>query len=356
MTENDLNDLDQEQLNDERLRRMKALMRQLYRDEFETKHFRVPPIKGKTMILLVSFISIIVFGVTTLYNYNRFVTLEEVILSEKGHVEATLQFRANLFTNLFNLALNQADVEREVFHHVANARTEMKGTADNGSVADRAVAGKGATEAKLPALAGATGTVLVPDVVSRLLAIVEQYPDIKSSTTYQQLMDKLVAMEDRVAVRRNDANEAIRVYNTLITTFPWYLLSKAVGFQRYEYYKFDVNDTLLSADVFNRLLPAPAPRERARPVVRPALVVTPEPLAKPEAVAKPEAIARPEAVAKPEPIARPEAVAKPEPLAKPEPIAKPEPLVVMPEPVARPEPATAAEPVAKPEADPEVKP
>ena len=137
MTEDDLNDLDQEQLNDERLRRMKALMRQLYRDEFETKRFKVPPIKGKTMILFISFISIIVFGVTTLYNYNRFVTLEENILSSKGHVEAAMQFRANLFGNLFNLALNHADVEREVFHHGANARTEIKG----GGVAEKAVAG-----------------------------------------------------------------------------------------------------------------------------------------------------------------------------------------------------------------------
>ncbi|MBF0583809.1 MAG: LemA family protein [Magnetococcales bacterium] len=259
MTEDDLNELDQEQLNDERLRRMKALMRQLYRDEFETKRFKVPPIKGKTMILFVSFVSIVVFGVTTLYNYNRFVTLEETILSAKGHVEAAMQYRANLFGNLFNLALNQADVEREVFHHVANARADIKG----GGAAE--VVGKAPVEGKLPVgMGAAVGGVAVPDVVARLLAIVEQYPDIKSSTTYQQLMDKLVALEDRVAMRRNEVNEAIRVYNTLITTFPWYLLSKAVGFQRYEYFKFNTGDTLLSADIFDRLLPAPAKRGQSQ--------------------------------------------------------------------------------------------
>ncbi len=288
MTENDLNDLDQEQLNDERLRRMKALMRQLYRDEFETKRFKVPPIKGKTMILFVSFISIIVFGVTTLYNYNRFVTLEESILSTKGHVEAAVQYRANLFNNLFNLALNLADVEREVFHHVANARTDLRGGAEGKSVADKALAGKGAPGATLPAVAGvAAGT---SDVVARLLAIVEQYPDIKSSTVYQQLMDKLMAMEDRVAMRRNESNEAIRIYNTLITTFPWYLLSKAVGFQRYEYYKFNTGDILLSADVFDRLLPAPAARERVMaPVAEPGTKPVAEPTPAAEPVAKPMA-------------------------------------------------------------------
>ncbi|MEO5364238.1 MAG: LemA family protein [Magnetococcus sp. DMHC-8] len=275
MTEDDLNDLDQEQLNDERLRRMKALMRQLYRDEFETKRFKVPPIKGKTMILFVSFISIVVFGVTTLYNYNRFVTLEEDILSARGHIEAALQYRANLFGNLFNLALNQADVEREVFHHVANARTEIK-SVDGKGVVDQALAGKGAVEAQGGAAAvGAGGTV---DMVARLLAIVEQYPDVKSSEVYQQLMEKLVSLEDRVASRRGEANEAIRIYNTLITTFPWYLLSKAVGFQRYEYYKFSASDAMISADVFARLLPAPAPRERSvAPVAVPEAGDRPKP-------------------------------------------------------------------------------
>ena len=256
MNENDLNELDQEQLNDERLRRMKALMRQLYREEFETKSYKLPPIKGKTLILFVSFFSIIVFGVTTLYNYNRFITLEEHIFSVQGHVETAKQFRANLFSNLVNLALNHADVEREVFHYVADARSEIVGGAGKGRGANVASAGNMpdttvASQAGLGAMAGITSSL------SRLLAIVEQYPDIKSSLIYQQLMDKLVAMEDKVTKRRDEANEAIRVYNTLISTFPWYVLSKATGFARHEYFRFNINDSLLSADVFDRLLPAP---------------------------------------------------------------------------------------------------
>ena len=266
MTEDDLNDLDQEQLNDERLRRMKALMRQLYRDEFETKRFKVPPIKGKTMILFISFVSIVLFGVTTLYNYNRFVTLEEHILSNKGHVSVAMQNRTNLFTNLFNLALNHAEVEREVFHYVADARSEINGGTDKRGVAKPEGVVKGVLDSKLPTVPGSGATVM-PGVVSRLLAIVEQYPDIKSSQTYRQLMETLVTMEARVVKRRNATNEAIRVYNTLISTFPWYLLSKAVGFHRYGYYQFDASDTLLSADVFERLLPVVLSRgQKAAPL------------------------------------------------------------------------------------------
>ena len=284
MSEDDLTELDQEQLNDERLRRMKVLMRQLYREEFEAKSYRLPPIKGKTLILFVSFLSIIVFGVTTLYNYNRFITLEEHILSSRGHVETAIQYRANLFSNLFNLALNHADVEREVFHFVAEKRTELSGIPNRdlnqdlnqdlnrGSMGPGAGAGSSGTGAAgtgdVPTApttamdmlkAGAKSIGGLSDTISRLLAIVERYPDIKSATTYQMLMDKLVGLEERVVVRRDETNEAIRIYNTLISTFPWYVLAKATGFTRHEYYLFNINDTLVSADVFDRLLPSPSP-------------------------------------------------------------------------------------------------
>ena len=260
MNENDLSELDQAQLNDERLRRMKTLMRQLYREEFEAKKYKLPPIKGKTLILFVSFVSIIIFGVTTLYNYNRFVTLEEHILSAKGHVEVSMQHRANLFSNLFNLALNHADIEREVFHYVADARTALRGEVGQGKGAmAEEVAGNASPSAKVPTASalGEGALARFPDTISRLLAIVEQYPDIKSSETYQQLMEKLVLIETKVVDRRDEANEAIRVFNTLISTFPWYVLSKATGFSRYDYYKFNTRDTLLSVDVFDRLLPLP---------------------------------------------------------------------------------------------------
>lgn len=279
MSLDDLTELDQEQLNDERLRRMKVLMRQLYRDEFEAKTYKLPPIKGRTLILVVSFISVIVFGVTTLYNYNRFVTLEEHILSAEGHVETASQYRANLFSNLFNLALNHADVEREVFHFVAESRAHIKGVVDrvsgqpgvgsaaSASVSPQSGSGPSGVEAAgqglHQGLHAAAGLGLqdmagLSDSVARLLAIVERYPDIKSSATYLQLMEQLVTLEERVVTRRDETNEAIRVYNTLISTFPWYVLAKATGFARHQYYRFSINDTLLSADVFERLLPDPA--------------------------------------------------------------------------------------------------
>ncbi len=255
MNEQEMNELDKEQVNDERLRRMKSLMRQLYKEEFESKQFSMPPIKGKTMIIFVSFLSIIVFGVTTLYNYNRFVNLQEWVRSAQGHVEDALQVRANLFVNLVNLTLNQSNLEREVFGHVAETRTAL------GDVSKKLVRPDGSAAPPPQEIMAGQGDD-IGTALSRLLAIVERYPDIKASTTYQQLMDKLVVMENRIAQRRDEANERIRVFNTLISSFPWYVLARITGFQRYDYYRamgYNQRVPELTPEIFNQLLPIKAP-------------------------------------------------------------------------------------------------
>lgn len=254
MTEQDMNGLDSERMNDERLRRMKTLMRQLYKEEFESKKFALPPIKGRTMIVFVSFLSIIVFGVTTLYNYNRFVNLQEWVRSSQGHVEAALQRRANLFINLVNLTLNQSDLEREVFGHVAETRSALRDLSGKLQLPP----GIAPPDGGAPAAALAQGGGELASAMSRLLAIVESYPDIKSSTTYQQLMDKLMDMENQITIRRDEANERIRIYNTLISSFPWYVLARITGFVRYDYYESTgLNQRIpeLTGEVYNKLLP-----------------------------------------------------------------------------------------------------
>ncbi|MBF0448107.1 MAG: LemA family protein [Magnetococcales bacterium] len=282
-----LDELGPDPENSERMRRMKRLMRELYKEEFESKRFRLPPIKAKSLIVSLSFISIIIFGVTTLYNFNRFVTLEERVLSANGHVEDVLQRRSNLFENLINLTLNQSALEQEVFRHVADVRSNIgKGMQNQGPVApprqgtaaqpslaqDGSLSGSADTAPEGPVdpsivansklstelMSGLNG---VP-AMARLLAVVEQYPEIRSSVTYQQLMDKLVEIENRIAMRRDEFNEEVRIYNTLISSFPWYVLANVTGFERYNYFSigggmnaeaFKMPD--VSTHRFSRLLP-----------------------------------------------------------------------------------------------------
>ncbi|MBF0440206.1 MAG: LemA family protein [Magnetococcales bacterium] len=232
-----LEDLDHEPLNEERIRRMKGVMRQLYKEEFESKRIRLPPVKGSGIIVFVSIVTIILFATTTLYNYNFFVMLREEVYATLGHVETVVQRRTNLFNTLVNLTLNHAELEREVFRHVADVRSSSKPSEMASSVE------------------GGDASVNL----ARLLAIVEQYPDIKATTTFKELMSGLITIENEILKRRNLANEAIRNFNTRITTFPWQYLAQLTGFDYIDYYHSEhhkEDKLILNTTSFNRLLPA----------------------------------------------------------------------------------------------------
>lgn len=261
-----LDDLDQEPLNEERMRRMKSLMRQLHKEEFEAKRIRLPPVRGSGIIIFISIVTIIIFAVTTLHNYNRFVTLREHVMATRGHVEAAVQRRSNLFNTLVNLTLNHAELEREVFRHVAEVRQDFKSVqttpsdATAGAKADPVPSPQGNPGPRLDA------ALLTGDVTSaslaRLLAVVEQYPDIKSAVTYKELMADLIKIEDDIFKRRGVANEAIRVFNTRVTSFPWQYLADLTGFEHVDYYHSEhhkEDNLFFGSTSFIRLLPPGMP-------------------------------------------------------------------------------------------------
>ncbi len=305
-----LESLGSEVTNSERMHRMKRVMRSVYREEFERKKVRLPPIRAQSMIVVLSIISVIVFGVTTLYNFNRFITLEERVFSALGHVEDALQRRANLFDNLVNLALNHARLEQQIFRHVAEVRARLTHAipphqramisggqpigagaltpgvagADAAGAGATAAAEAGAASSAAPdaaaagaegagtgeagtggaGAAGATdntagganavapqpgavdpklaGLEMLKNPLAKLMAIVEQYPNVQFSNTYQQLMEKLMDIENRIAQRRDEYNQEVRVYNTLISSFPWNVLATITNFHRYEYFRAEDHD------------------------------------------------------------------------------------------------------------------
>ncbi len=265
-----LEDLDNEPLNAERMRRMKSLMRQLYKEEFESnKRLRLPPVKGGNVIVFFSVVTILVFVATTFYNYNKFVQMYQTVLAMRGHVEAAVQRRSNLFDTLVNLTLNHAELERELFRHVADARQKLK-KAGLHSSAD-GVMSKGYSSAGL----------------AQLLAVVEQYPNIKSTTSYQALMTDLIEIEDNIFERRSSVNDAIRIYNTRVNSFPWQYLAALSGFEHIGYYHSEhhkEDKLLLNSTSFVRLLPAVTPAEVPQLVLSPSsspVVVLPPELKKP---------------------------------------------------------------------------
>jgi LemA protein len=261
-------DTGSEEINIERMRRMKALVRALYHDEIAPKRRLFRPIRAKGLISIISLAAIITMAASSLYNFNRFIGLQEQVSSSRGHVEANLQRRKNLFANLVNITLTQAAVEKEIFRHVADVRSDLNSTnallTELANNPDLAAFFNQAPAAGKSSSSGSPSISSVASSLSRLLAIVEQYPDIKSSTTYQQLMDKLVEIENRISERRSEYNDNARMFNHAVSAFPWYLLARATGFSRVEYFKADENVgevPVLTNKTFERLLPE-AGRER----------------------------------------------------------------------------------------------
>ncbi|MEO5374204.1 MAG: LemA family protein [Alphaproteobacteria bacterium] len=247
-----------------RVRQSDALLVQLYRDAVDSDS-RVPAVRGLKIILFVSLVSLIAFSATLFYNYNTFVILREDVLTRSGNLESAIQRRANLFSNLVKLTLNHAALEHAIYSHAAEMRTEIiKKSNLPEAVAEGIIAkaGEGAGEGKeggpdfnkiLQALAGDQN---MESSLGRLLAVVEQYPNVRSSETYKDLMTALVEMEDRIVKSREDYNTSAREYNTAVTKFPWYMLAKWADFDRAKYFDGQgIASPVVSPALFEELVP-----------------------------------------------------------------------------------------------------
>lgn len=149
-------------------------------------------------------------------SYNRFTTQEEAIKAQWGQVENQLQRRNDLIPNLVETVKGYAQQERDVFQAVADARAKMAGAT---------------TPADKIAAANAESSAL-----SRLLVVVENYPQLKSNETFARLMDELSGTENRLATERMRYNERIQDYNTSRRKFPANITAKIFSFKDYPYF------------------------------------------------------------------------------------------------------------------------
>ena len=143
---------------------------------------------------------------------NQMVVKNETINAAWSQVNVVLQRRADLIPNLVATVKGFAAHEETVFGDVANARSALLNAK---TPADR-IAANGQLD-------GALG---------RLLAIAENYPQLKSNENFLRLQDELAGTENRIAVERRRYNEAVQDYNTYINLFPNNIVAGASGFQR----------------------------------------------------------------------------------------------------------------------------
>ncbi|MBO7280813.1 MAG: LemA family protein [Bacteroidaceae bacterium] len=179
--------------------------------------------KKSTIIIIVVAVVAIIWGVTS---YNGLVKMDEGVGTAWSNVENQYQRRADLIPNLVNTVKGYAAHEKETLDAVVAARTratQMTVNADD------------LTPEKLQAYQKAQGEV--GSALGRLLAITENYPDLKANQNFLELQAQLEGTENRISVERRNFNEAAKNYNTAIRTFPRNLLAGMFGFEKRPYFE-----------------------------------------------------------------------------------------------------------------------
>ncbi|MGH7790075.1 MAG: LemA family protein [Candidatus Binatia bacterium] len=149
--------------------------------------------------------------------YNEMVTMKEAVDSAWAQVQNQLQRRNDLIPNLVEVTKGYATHEKEIFEAVANARSRLL----NAQTRDEQI--EAANQ-----VSGALG---------RLLAIAENYPNLKANEQFARLSDELAGTENRIAVERKRYNDAVQAYNTYIKQLPRGLYAGLFGFDVQKYFE-----------------------------------------------------------------------------------------------------------------------
>jgi LemA protein len=166
---------------------------------------------GCGLLVLIGLGLALVIGIWMMSTYNRIITADQGVQGAWSQVENNLQRRADLVPNLVETVKGYAAHEREVFEQVASARARLAGAV---TPQEAEAANAGLTSA-----------------LGRLLAIAENYPNLKADQSFIRLQDELAGTENRLATARRDYNEAVRGFNTLILRFPANLAARVFGYQ-----------------------------------------------------------------------------------------------------------------------------
>lgn len=180
----------------------------------------------KTWIIITVILVIAIAVVYSISSYNSLVSQEESVSTAWSNVENQYQRRADLIPNLVNTVKGYAAHEKETLDAVVSARS--KATQAQISIDDL-------TPEKLQAYQRAQGEIGA--ALGRLLAITENYPDLKANENFQALQAQLEGTENRISVERRKFNETTKAYNTNIRRFPKNIIAGLFGFEKRPYFE-----------------------------------------------------------------------------------------------------------------------
>jgi LemA protein len=213
---------------------------------------------GGVLIILAVFA--IVCALALMGSYNRLVTLDQNVNKKWGDVQTVYQRRADLIPNLVNTVQGAANFEKSTLTEVTNARASVGRVQLDPT--------KAPTDAKqLEEFQAAQGQL--SNALSRLLVVVERYPELKSNQNFLGLQAQLEGTENRISVERNNFNGAVQDFNVAVRRFPTNLIAGMFGFSQRPFFEAQQGAEKAPTVNFNFGSPAPAASPAATAAVTP---------------------------------------------------------------------------------------
>lgn len=202
---------------------------------------------GGLLVILVFII--IVVGLALMGSYNRLVALDQNVNKKWGDVQTVYQRRADLIPNLVNTVQGAANFEKSTLTDITNARASV------GRV--QLDPNKAPTDTRqLEEYQAAQGQL--SNALSRLLVVVERYPELKSNQNFLSLQAQLEGTENRISVERNNFNGAVQDFNVAVRRFPTNVIAGMFGFSSRPFFNAQAGAERAPTVNFNFGSPAPA--------------------------------------------------------------------------------------------------
>src|SRR6266567_1708604 len=200
-------------------------------------------------VLLILLFVVFVIGLFFWGTYNRLVTLDQTVNKKWGDVQTVYQRRADLIPNLVNTVAGAANFEKSTLTEVTNARASV------GRV--QLDPNKAPTDAaQLQQFQAAQGQL--SNALSRLLVVVERYPELKANQSFLSLQAQLEGTENRISVERGNFNKTVQDYNVAVRSFPTNFVAGPLGFSPKPFFTAQPGAEKPPPVQFNFGTPAPA--------------------------------------------------------------------------------------------------